>query len=328
MDGMVCAKENIIKVSIIICHHTGDLIKRCLASIPMVPEYEVIVVTTDDMYKKTTERLCIRLCAEMNNPALKRNIGAQYASGQYLVYLDDDTEMDVETIDAMYDYMWFHRNAGMVFPVLYKMDDHDKIDTSGSYLTWSGFLYETYCGSLPWPAEVISSKSAVCMVRKDLFDMVGGFDPSFYIYGEETDLSWRLWRAGYANVVLPWVSAYHAFETSLKPKSYYNNRYIHFHGCKNYITMLLRNLPPSKLYIAFLNAGVWLFTGICMWPRNHQAAKWIFQGIWYNIKNFPAVIRYRRQQKNYWIPRVVWHNPGMGYYFGRLKDYLTHQLHG
>ncbi len=316
------------KTSIIIIHWQGNLINRCLKSLENV-EAEKIVVTSDNFYNLDWEANIQKHYIKFNEPTLKRNTGTELAKGQYLCFADDDIEIKYDCIKIMEDYFDSHKEVGMIYAFLYKMDDHNKIDTSGSFLTWCGFLYETYWWRFD-PMPILSGKSALCMIRKDLFDKIGGFDEDFVIYGEETDLSWRVWLAGYQTMVLPSAIGYHAFETPLKPKSYYNQYYIHYHGCKNYLTMLIKNLPTRKLYIVLINAFIWFVMGLVMYFKNRQGAKWIMQGIWYNIRNFGYIWKKRkavyRLDNDFY--KYVTKNPSLFYYLNRCKEYLWHELHG
>ena len=328
--------EELFKISIIICHHTGNLIYRCLESLANI-QAQVIVVTTDPNFVKPTNRVStLHLVPYLNSPTFKRNQGAILAKGKYITFLDDDVTLGKnffgrDCIGEMAKYLDEHDNVGMVYATLYKADNDMVIDTSGSYLTRTGFLYETYLRRrFNDTKPILSGKSACCMVRKELFDKIGGFDEDFIIYGEETDLSWRIWLAGYKIMVLPSAIAYHAAETALKPSNYYNQRFIHYHGCKNYITMLIKNLPANKLYIVLINTFIWFITSCCLWFKSKQGAQWIRQGIYYNITELKHTWAKRRIiQKNadHSTAKLYYKNPPLKYYLGRLKDYITHQLH-
>lgn len=312
------------KVSIVICHFTGDLIDRCLKSLEQIKTEKIVVTSSYLFHHHPSTTLTL---IYPNNPALKRNKGVFFSAGEYIVFLDDDVEVEEDCIIQMAYYLDRNSDVGMVYATLYKMDNHDKLDTSGSFFTWCGFLNETYerrTEAIP----ILSGKSACCMVRKDIFDEVGGFDEDFVIYGEETDLSWRIWLAGYKVMVLPWAIAYHAFETSLKPRSYYNQYFIHYHGCKNYLTMLIKNLPARKLYIVGINAFLWFIMGCALWLRNRQGGRWIFKGLLYNIRNFGYLWSKRSKVKRYSNNFPKNKNPSLFYYFERFKDYLIHRLHG
>ena len=316
------------KTSIIILHHFGKLIERCLKSLENVNADKIVISSDVDKYNQSIMNnfvYCWR-----NESTFKRNWGGEFSKGRYIVFMDDDIEIKYDCIKRMEDYLNKYPKVGMVYAMLYKMDNHNKIDTSGSFLSWCGFLYETYIDRIR-PIPILSGKSALCMIRKELFNNIGKFDEDFIIYGEETDLSWRVWLAGYKVMVLPSAIGYHAFETTLKPKSYYNPYYIHYHGCKNYITMLIKNLPANKLYIVLINTFIWFIMGCLMWFKNRQASKWIFEGIWYNIRNFRYIWQKRQKiQKNadhsYW--KLIYKNPPLFYYLKRFKDYFYHNLHG
>ena len=166
------------------------------------------------------------------------------------------------------------------------------------------------------------------MIRKDVFYSTGTFDNDYVIYGEETDLSWRVWQLGYKVVIRNDAIAYHAFETPLKPHSYYNQKYIHYNGCKNYITTLIKNLPLTRIYIAGINFMIWLFMGCCLYCRNRQGGKWIFQGLWYNITHFRYIWKKRMKSADHSYWKIVRKDPPISYYLGRFRDYLRVGHHG
>jgi GT2 family glycosyltransferase len=55
---------------------------------------------------------------------------------------------------------------------------------------------------------------AFFVVRRSLFESLGGFDERFFVYYEEVDFSWRARQAGYSSVYLPGVHALHHGEAS------------------------------------------------------------------------------------------------------------------
>lgn len=315
-----------VKTSIIICHHFGDLIHRCLKSLKNT-EAEIIVVTNDDKLEIIEDKKTYKITVAKNEPTYKRNLGWICSKGTYLCFIDDDVEIGLNCIKNMETYLDNHSEVGMIYGLLYKMDNHSKIDTSGSFLTWCGFLYETYLDRMD-SIPILSGKSALCMIKTDILKELYGFDDTFVIYGEETDLSWRVWLAGYRVMVLPSAIGYHAFETVLKPRSYYNQYYIHYHGCKNYITMLIKNLPARKLYIVLINAFIWfIMAGLMLLKGNRKACKWILQGIWYNIEHFKLIWKKRMKNTNYSYWKYIYKNPSIFYYFNRYREYIIHELH-
>jgi GT2 family glycosyltransferase len=315
------------KISVVVAHHTGNLIERCLKSLEEL-EVEIIVVTSNLEWKSEDKTIQV-LYTKQNEPTWKRNLGTLYTHGQYIVFMDDDVEVSEHCLTKMRYVLENDNTIGMVYATLHKMDNHSIIDTSGSFLSWNGFLYETYINRPnEFTTPILSAKSACCMIQKDVFYATGTFDNDYVIYGEETDLSWRVWQLGLKVLVVNTAIAYHAFETPLKPRSYYNQKYIHYNGCKNYITTLIKNLPLSRMYIAGINFMIWLFMGCCLYCRNRQGGKWIFQGLWYNVTHFRYIWNKRIKTANHSYWKIVRKDPPLSYYIGRFRDYLQVGHHG
>jgi len=68
--------------------------------------------------------------------------------------------------------------------------------------------------------EISSARGACMLIRKKIFDKLGGFDEKFFFSFEDVDLGWRSWILGYKVVVVPNSIVYHsAGKTSSKLKS-------------------------------------------------------------------------------------------------------------
>ncbi len=59
------------------------------------------------------------------------------------------------------------------------------------------------------PRDVLAVGSAGMLVRRDVWDQLGGFEPSFRLYGEDLDLGWRVARAGWRTRVAPAAVVFH-----------------------------------------------------------------------------------------------------------------------
>ena len=315
------------KVSVIIPHWKGRLYKDAFKSL-LVPPEDVYLASSIIAYHPPQKALRF----QRNEPTYKRNYTAfTQPMREYICFMDDDVEVHYRCIERMAGYLDKHKDVGMVYALLLQKGT-TTIDTAGSWLTSTGFLFESY----EYPEEdtlVLSGKSACCMIRRDLFFEIGGFDEDFVIYGEETDLSWRVWLAGHKVVIHRYSTADHAFGSKIKGPEYYNKRFIHYHGCKNYITMLIKNLQLRNFWMVGINFSIWTGVGICFLFRNRQVSKWIFQGLWYVLTHLPLIwkkrqkIQKNRKHSDKELFKYIMHNPGWKYYFNRIKDYLTHQLH-
>jgi len=307
--------------SIVIIHHTGTLIYKCLKSIEHIYCDKVVCSSQPTIFPNVISKY-----VPHNNPTRKRNEASKLVSGDYISFLDDDVVLEENCLRVMQMYMDKHEEVGMCFATLSKVNGD--IDCAGTYLTGTGFLYEKSKQKDIIPYDVLSGKSVCCMIRKDLFHDIGGFDEDFVIYCEETDLSWRVWLQGYKVKQLPYALGTHFAESKEKSKEYYNERYIYFNGCKNYISMLIKNLALCHMPIALINFCLWAFVGLLFVFKSPKKALWIYQGLFWVIKNLPKLIhkRYKIQKGRVFTDAElfpsIFYQPNLSYYFTRIGEYL------
>jgi GT2 family glycosyltransferase len=61
----------------------------------------------------------------------------------------------------------------------------------------------------PVPTDVEAAAAAMMMLRRDVFEKLAGFDASFFMYMEDTDLCYRLRQAGFRTVFVPGAGGVH-----------------------------------------------------------------------------------------------------------------------
>jgi GT2 family glycosyltransferase len=275
-------------------------------------------------------------------PTAKRNEVAAFVPEKYLVFMDDDVEVRQDAIKELYETIQ-KKQVGMVYGKLFNGERRDRLDEAGGYLTQTGFIWSRAEQNIPDNSAlkieepIFAGKSALCIVRKDTFWKIGGFDNDFGILGEESDLSWRIWLSG--NIVLfkPQAIGWHYFNTSLKPaKDYYTSERVQYNGCRNYITMLIKNLGKENLWkIVPIHILIWIFVGFAMLITGKLKQGWnILRGIGYITRNFGLIMRKRRDvQKQRVLPDTeifpfIFRRVRFGYYKERLLRYLRIGLHG
>lgn len=330
------------EVSIVICHHTGSLLFPCLESVFKSENvtFEVIVLTSNRQLAIDGIKGCIVVHHE-GLPAEKRNAGSRIARAKLLAFFDDDVTIDPLCLWHLKDTV--KDSVAMAFGKLWNMEHRNRFDEAGGYLTWTGFIWSRAeqnivdKGQFNTEDLIFAGKSASCMVRKAYFDMVGGFDEDFGILGEESDLAWRFWLNGRSVVFQPNATGYHAFGTSLKPKAkYYTGSRVHYNGCRNYATMLIKNLGmfnlvkilPIHLTIWFLAGNMMILTG------RFRAGLHIYNGLYYVLKNFRIIwskrskVQAERKIADKELFKHIYRSCSIGYYLNRFKRYIVTGLHG
>lgn len=211
---------NATDVSIIIVNYnTHKLLRNCLLSIIENTKrcsYEIIVVdnaSTDNSREIITEFTSIKwIQSEVNLGFGKaNNIGSLEASGKYLFFLNSDTILLNDAISFFYNF--FEENneneeLGAVGSYLLDLNQNDNL----SYASFPSVSFEwKYLINKILKKSNIQSKTnrevdvitgADLFIKKDTFQLSGGFDPQFFMYYEETDLQFRLKKLHKKNVII------------------------------------------------------------------------------------------------------------------------------
>ena len=79
------------------------------------------------------------------------------------------------------------------------------------------------------------------IIRKEIFEKLGGFDEKFFISFEDVDIGWRAWILGYKVMMVPRSIVYHMGGQTIKNLK----KEIEFHGLKNQISMKITNFESN-----------------------------------------------------------------------------------
>lgn len=336
-------------VSVVICHLTGSLIDRCLDSVRKSEgvTLEVFVMSSDAARcLAEVDNVDVRWVYDTTGPAQKRNTGVALTRGETIAFLDDDVEVSPYCLYELDQFLQIHPTVGMGFAKIYKMEEgrRNELDACGSWLTPTGFLWDRAGngqldrGQYAEAGPILSAKSAICAARRVAFRQVGGFDRDYYILGEETDLSWRLWLQGWANWFVPTAVGWHAFGCeTLKPKArHYTDERIFYRGCKNYLSLLWTNLGTGRLCLILPgHLLAWLCAAGGFYARRYpNRALSIMRAVLHFIRDLPHLQRKRHgvQSTRVRTDRELWpligYSPPLRYYTNRLWRYLGQGLHG
>ena len=219
-------------VSIIIPNkdHLGDL-QRCILSIlekSTYDHYEIIVVENNSVsdeifeyYKKIQQNANIQVVTyegEFNYSKIN-NLGVEHAKGEYILLLNNDTKViSLDWIEELLMYAQ-RRDVGAVGAKLYYEDrtiQHAGVVLGlGQHRTAGHSHYRVssnnlgYMGRLCYAQNVMAVTGACLMMKKALFQELGGLDENFAVSLNDVDLCVRAWKAGYVNVFTPFAELYH-----------------------------------------------------------------------------------------------------------------------
>jgi len=274
-----------VKISIIVVtYKRDDLLARCLASIRANCGGEPQVVVVDNGNSDGTAALvaqhpgavCVR--SETNlGFAGGNNLGLPYCAGEFVLLLNNDTEIGADPLPAHFAYMDAHPEAAvtqgrMTLPTLGGV-----LEDCGTFLTPFGVQFHRFYRQPDRDdlasAAVFSAKGACMMFRRDIIAKTGGFlfHDHFGSYYEETDFCHRVWLAGAEVHFVPSPPVAHlcgatssAFDNNAIWRQYYRNTLFSFltlFGARGLWTVLpgylallaaqsLRNLSAGKFAAA------------------------------------------------------------------------------
>ncbi|HEX2937183.1 MAG TPA: glycosyltransferase [Bacteroidales bacterium] len=264
-----------MKLSVIIVNYNvKSFLEQCLYSVVKGLQHidgEIIVVdnnSTDGseiMIRDTFPDIKLIVNTENIGFARANNMGIQKSSGDYLLILNPDTIIEENTLSHCLEFMEEHPEAGALGPKM--------IDGKGNYLPESkrslptpltalfkitglnrlfpksGLLNHYYLGHLPinqtHAVDVLTG--AFMLIRRNVLEAVGLFDESFFMYGEDIDLSYRITLAGYKNYYFPDTTIIHYKGESTK------------RGSLNYV-IVFYNAMKIFTHKHFRKQNAWWFT--------------------------------------------------------------------
>ena len=227
--GMYWSKYRITEepmISVIIPNkdHVDDL-EKCVRSLEEKCTYknlEIIIVENNSQEEKTfayykelekrNEKVKVLYWpgTGFNYPSIN-NFGVKHANGEYLVLLNNDTEVVSE--DCMEELLGYcmRNDVGAVGARLYYADG--TLQHAGVIVGLGGVACHAFVGSAPEDpgyfaraaiAHDLSAVTAACMmVKKSVYEEVGGLDETFAVAFNDVDLCIKIREAGYLVVYNP-----------------------------------------------------------------------------------------------------------------------------
>lgn len=221
---------------IIVTYNSRELTLACVASVLADqarggPQTELIVVdnastdgTADALRDLAPE---VRVLVQATNLGFARgnNVGLAAAHGRYLLLLNSDTEVRAGALSALVAFMDSHPEAGACGPMLLNPDgtlqpSGRDLPTLGSLFAdmtklhrlWRRNLYSQAGRDYTEVAAVGELSAAALLVRRTVYEQVGGLDPAFFAYYEDVDWCKRIGAAGYRIYYVPAARVMHHWQ--------------------------------------------------------------------------------------------------------------------
>lgn len=221
---------------VIVNYNSGEHLPKCLVSLEknlQGVDHEVVVVdnaSTDGGVAKVKAAFpSVNFLENLQNLGFSaaNNQGIKKATGEYVLLLNHDTEVKEGAIQNLLEFMEKYPEAGACGPKVLNSDGSIQHQCKRGFPTPLSILF--YISGLskrfpknplfghylmthldPDKVNEIDSLSGACMlIRKSILDKIGGLDTSFFLYGEDIDLCYRIKEAGWKIYYVPQAEIIH-----------------------------------------------------------------------------------------------------------------------
>ena len=207
-----------------------------------------------DLRSGTGANISFRLILNKKNVGYPKgnNQGLKVAKGKYILFLNSDVISEKIDFEKLINYLDMHPEIGaLTVKVLLSDANIDPASHRGFPTIWNSFCYfiglEGLLRNVPFVNRIVggyhllhlnlaniheidSASGAFYLSRRDILEKVGGFDESFFIYGEDLDLSFRIKKLGFKVIYYPEFKVTHLKHSSgLKKNDVETRRKTRFH---------------------------------------------------------------------------------------------------
>lgn len=280
MIDRLTSSAGVIDLSVIIVNYNvKDYLLQCLRSLneackPLTAE---IIVVDNNSSDGSVEDLLgefphVRWHALDENVGFGRanNVGLHEAAGRYVLFLNPDTIVGPDTLTSMVRYLDAHSSVGMAGCKVLNPDGSFQVACRRGLPTpWASFCklfglqavfpsvrlfsgYNLMYRSIDETYPVDALIGAFMMGRTDLMRSLGGFDPQFFMYGEDIDLCYRVKQVGYEVHYVHETSIIHYKGESTK-RSSLNEVRVFYEAMEIFAR---KHFGGSRIFLGFLRLGI------------------------------------------------------------------------
>lgn len=216
-------------VTVVVLNYNGTpWLERCLGSLQGQTIFQKLeIIVADNASPDKSDLLAERLIQGWQNARVLQhgeNLGfcegnnraARQAAGEYLFFLNNDTWLEPACLEELLSEV---KAAGAQAgtPLMLNYEDDSIQSAGGAGFDVFGLMSLAPTIAPPATQEVFVVGGCSYLIRRDLFTTLGGFDPVFYMYADEYDLSWRVWISGSRAVLVPGARLHHRGAAGVNP---------------------------------------------------------------------------------------------------------------
>jgi GT2 family glycosyltransferase len=295
------------KVSVIVLNYNGkNFLEICLPSIKKQTYKNIEILVADN---NSSDNSCqyikenfpeVKIIKNSDNfgYAKANNIAANEAIGDFLLFLNNDTELFSDMIEKL---VKVYKKKSILAPaqILSVNKETDKIGAAGNGMDIFGY---PYVNKNPKKTRVFYVDGAAIFVERTDFFTIGMFDDELFIFQEDIDFSWRAKLLGY-EIIQCWDAKFYHYSGGavlgggFKNKQYETSYFRRYLNEKNIIRNILKNysfffcvgILLIIITIHFFEIIVLIITG------NWKAAACYLRAYKWNFINIDNTLKFRKK---------------------------------
>lgn len=204
------------------------------------------------------------------------NAGVKNTECPYVIFLNNDTEVDKNWVKEIYLCAKNNPEVASVCSKLLNFDDRKKIDGVGIQINEVG-----QARSIGWEQKdegqyqkemfILGATGGGALFKREIFIKVGMFDEHFFMYSEEVDWAFRAQFLGYKSIYCPKAIVYHKHKATsgkrLDKLEYWQFKNMYMTIIKDFPTpILLKNWRWLKVILVYFNTILYQLRNGFFWP--------------------------------------------------------------
>ena len=337
------------KVSIIIPHYNNfPILDQCLKSLENITysNLEIIVIDNnsyDDSSQKIKnnyKNLILKKSSKNLGYAGGCNLGASFATGDYLLFLNNDTVQDPHFLNYMVDSLDKDERIASVQSKIKNFKNKDLFDYAGACGGYIDYLVFPFCRGRMFNTvekdimqyeesrDVFWTSGTAFLTRKSVFINMGGFDEKLFAHMEEIDYCWKCNLANYKCIVNPKSVVYHEGAKTLgydSPyKTYLNHRNSMILLLSNYQFINVIKIFPLRIILEIISSIKDLFSLKIMHFFSHYLAIISLFNIFYLFRRRRIVRKIRvNDDSDLFDKKIIYSNSIVWSYFIKRKYFFN-----
>ncbi len=253
-------------------------------------------------------------------------VGADLATHDLLFFCNEDMWYEPDCLKILCDQIDLPNRVSAVMPVQWTYDGTGIVNAGA----W--FTKRPWYPSNPYPfrtsiwhlvdrtCTVSGINAGACLIHRQAYDELGGWDRSFFLDYEDMDLSLRLWQHDWKCLVVPSAKVYHAVgasnNKSLKGGKFKVSRKRYIEGSSNVFAIAFKTFTGPALFLPFAGLADRFIRNLIR--LRWKSAWWDMLVITKTLTRIGKLIAFRKQNKP-WNQR----RPGQDFFKEPTFDFAT-----